>query len=598
VYYSVESVYIVNFLPPPSQPIGANKHSTSMSNPGNTGGTSATSQTKAKGKGYGLENLESARKFLDELNFLDTTDTPTDTNLAYILRQVAAQVGKIPQAKVHAKALIATALIIEENAYLSSGAIILQRVEEQIQKLTTVPVTEKLTKISNRAVEETKRLEDKGADVVKRIEDAATHLVKDVTDHLARTPPPTLTNGPPNSYAQAAGRLPRTMHPHVAQRPAILDRRHIAERQILIDHTQDASHPVPKTLTPGEWVAKGNLAIEETFKAERLAASQAGASWDQPKVIASSMLRNGGILLELNSKEAALQVRNKQQAFTDNLGIGWTVKAKTWSIKIKFVPITTDLARLGLFQRICSDSDIPVGSISSLRWLRAPQNRNPRQTAAHVIARFNSPEAANKILKDGVIVNGERLLTDKLETEPMRCANCNLYDHLAAECKNCTACANCTRPHKTGECDVRGDPSKFRCVNCKGIGHAAWSQSCPEYERRLGILRSTRIHYRFFVTEEEWTWEKRWDPRGVPTYHRHSPGPRPTQARPPQRQPSRPPSTLPGPPRQSTQPPQHYSQPPRTRDTDLGAYGFEFRRGPGHRWSDEEYDFDNPPYFP
>jgi hypothetical protein len=123
-----------------------------MSNLGNMGGSSATSQAKTKGKGNGFENLDSARKFLDELNFLDTTDTPTDTNLAYILHQVAAQVRKIPQAKVHAKALIATAIIIEENTYHSTGIIILQRVEEQIQKLTMAPVTEKLTKISNRAI--------------------------------------------------------------------------------------------------------------------------------------------------------------------------------------------------------------------------------------------------------------------------------------------------------------------------------------------------------------------------------------------------------------------------------------------------------------
>jgi hypothetical protein len=108
-----------------------------MSNLRNTGGSSATSQAKTKGKGNGFENLDSAKKILDELNFLDTTDTPTDTNLAYILRQVAAQVGKIPQAKVHAKALITTAIIIEENSYQLTGSIILQRVEEQIQKLTT-----------------------------------------------------------------------------------------------------------------------------------------------------------------------------------------------------------------------------------------------------------------------------------------------------------------------------------------------------------------------------------------------------------------------------------------------------------------------------
>jgi hypothetical protein len=319
-----------------------------MTAPGN-GGVSTTA-TRSKGKGNGFNDIGSAWKFLDDMNYLKDTDEPTDTNIAYILRHVAVQNGKIPLTKAHARVLIATAMLMEEVVYQKTGEIILGKIEEQILRLTTVPVTEKLTKISNWAVEETKNLEDKGKEIIERIDKARTQLLKMVTEQIAQALLSSQTSGPPNTYVQAVGRYPRTQLTQIEPCPAILDRQHIADRQILIDFTRDSSQTPPKALSPVEWVTKGNLAIEAVFRSKKQDTSQSGSTWVHPKVVAVLTLGNGGIILEFDYKEVAVRARNKQRSLAEHLGAGWTVKEKGWSIKVKFVPISTDLDRLGLYQ--------------------------------------------------------------------------------------------------------------------------------------------------------------------------------------------------------------------------------------------------------
>ena len=99
-----------------------------------------------------------------------------------------------------------------------------------------------------------------------------------------------------------------------------------------------------------------------------------------------------------------------------------------------------------------------------------------------------------------------------IEDEPLRCLNCQKFGmgHLAGECQHPAVCAHCGHAHKTWDCTDRGNPAKYRCINCQQAGHASWDPHCPEFIKRKNERRHAKGAHKYFVTNEEWTWEKSW----------------------------------------------------------------------------------------
>ncbi|KAG1790544.1 uncharacterized protein HD556DRAFT_1213301, partial [Suillus plorans] len=76
----------------------------------------------------------------------------------------------------------------------------------------------------------------------------------------------------------------------------------------------------------------------------------------------------------------------------------------------------------------------------------------------------------------------------KNKREPIRCAKCQRYGHIARDCiQHHDTCANCTEEHRTSECTNK---DLTRCVSCKTDNHASWARTCPELERRCTDLDS------------------------------------------------------------------------------------------------------------
>jgi len=81
--------------------------------------------------------------------------------------------------------------------------------------------------------------------------------------------------------------------------------------------------------------------------------------------------------------------------------------------------------------------------------------------------------------------------------------------HLAAKCEAPNTCSMCGKEHKTAEC-TESENDKFWCVNCKELGHASWDHLHPcflEAGRWLEITDPEHT-YRFFPSQEPWTWEQ------------------------------------------------------------------------------------------
>ncbi|KAF8955481.1 hypothetical protein BDZ97DRAFT_1643949, partial [Flammula alnicola] len=91
-------------------------------------------------------------------------------------------------------------------------------------------------------------------------------------------------------------------------------------------------------------------------------------------VIASIILKNGGVVFELNSEEAADWVKSgdNKEAFTQAFGGAAELKDRATAIKILYLPVSLRETLTGLKHSVESENALPAGTITRLRWLRNP----------------------------------------------------------------------------------------------------------------------------------------------------------------------------------------------------------------------------------
>jgi hypothetical protein len=200
-----------------------------------------------------------------------------------------------------------------------------------------------------------------------------------------------------------------------------------------------------------------------------------------------------------------------EDSFEKNFSSSSVVKDQAASIIIENIPTSFSPEALGKFAKIERDSELPTNSILSVRWIKPLHRRTADQRTVHAIARLNSPEAANRAIREGVIIAGRRSWARKTKKEPRRCLKCQILDanHFAADCQNQEVCGTCGQEHRTTACTEK-DQTKFRCINCNESGHASWDQLCPRFVEKSCKLENANLKssYRFFPCEEAWTWEQ------------------------------------------------------------------------------------------
>ncbi|KIJ10055.1 hypothetical protein PAXINDRAFT_55458, partial [Paxillus involutus ATCC 200175] len=129
----------------------------------------------------------------------------------------------------------------------------------------------------------------------------------------------------------------------------------------------------------------------------------------------------------------------------------------------------------------------------------------PNQRVAHILLQLADPHSANKVMKDGLYVCKEKLCPHKDKKEPTRCAKCQRWGHIAANCHaECDACATCGEEHRSSECTSQ---NVRYCVSCENSGHASNDRHCPTYEQECAILdaRHPENSMPYFPTNESWT---------------------------------------------------------------------------------------------
>lgn len=449
----------------------------------------------------------------------------------------------------------AVALCLEQFQKENVVRDLTTKAKEEITE-AKVEAMEILQKMAEKVEEGMRKAQEKMEEsIAKNVSEANTQAQtrressRNTTDGRATSPGnPGGTQQP--SYAQAlASQAPRTPETEGIQIPYFANsaggvkalddikaREARRAKQILVDGI-DGVTSATDGLNCKELVEKANIAWEALPK------SRARDEFDDPedegdgenisrpenvRFIAAMKLRNGGVVFDCNSAYGIDWLRHSsiKQEFERNFGGSAVVKNRAFTLIIGYLPVRLK-DQLGS-AHMCTaierdnDDDIRLGSIKKLRWMRNPEvSWNRSQQFAHALVTIDDKQTANNIIRNGIIVEGERRWVKKTEDEPKRCYRCQLIDpgHRAATCTRPEVCANCrSTEHQTGKCKAK--PTERRCASCtlgkRKNNHASWDRYCPVYIERKSALRdrAPENHFRFYPDEHEaWTWEQRYELR-------------------------------------------------------------------------------------
>ena len=131
-------------------------------------------------------------------------------------------------------------------------------------------------------------------------------------------------------------------------------------------------------------------------------------------------LCNGGILLEMLSKEAAqwLSVSSNLENLSTATGGELLIKARTFNIVVPFLPTSMVIKEVDILCAIEEDNKLPHRSITMACWIKPPCRRENEQCIAHAMFHMSSPEAANRLILDGLYHDMEHLHPVKDKKEP------------------------------------------------------------------------------------------------------------------------------------------------------------------------------------
>ena len=250
-------------------------------------------------------------------------------------------------------------------------------------------------------------------------------------------------------------------------------------------------------------------------KAEAALANMTPAPPEGTSIQEAIKLRNGSMILQFTTKEAAEWLRTpaNEATFTKKFDPGATIRERVHPIMVPRIPITFDPNNAAHLREAEEVNRLPNGTIKKARWIKPEYRRMPGQACTHAIFTITSVAAANILLKDGIYIDNARTFPKKLKFEPKQCMKCRKWGHFAANCRAETdTCGTCGGQHRTSECTA----DKKYCVSCRTDAHSSWDRNCPEFIRKC--VEYNNFHPEnnliYFPTDEDWTMTAR--PHRIP----------------------------------------------------------------------------------
>jgi hypothetical protein len=223
------------------------------------------------------------------------------------------------------------------------------------------------------------------------------------------------------------------------------------------------------------------------------------------------LLRGGGALLHMNDGTAVQWLKANMEEFLTRMGGMSVYKERLCNVVLRFVPVSFDPVAEGALKVVSEDNGLPKGALVKARWIKPLERRRPGQRVAHAVLGFSDPSAANRVIRDGVWIDGSKVHGYKLLSEPVRCLKCQRIGagHIAADCKNDhEVCAQCGEDHRTSTCAVTDE--ERACTNCKVAkldhkGHGAADHTCPFFKDKLhhSLGRNSDAPYPYFLVSKD-----------------------------------------------------------------------------------------------
>jgi len=441
--------------------------------------------------GQEVRNAETGRRFLDRIGLTEHSEPMTPPHLANVLFHASQIRGITP---TQCSTLRAAAFLLREIDISSQADTLISRLTPQIELSIVGAISPQIArvwetseKLGNLKDElETSRLKlDNSIETIAsqqnpqatedshdRLQQMASEL-SDIKTTITGLKDAIMNQDPAPqrpSYKEAllnhTGPMGNACHPSDHARAQVA----VKERQVLIDLAKD--HPVSKQIC----TRKELITIFQT-----LFTSIEDNTAPDLSLKTLTVLRNGGILLELPSKEAALWLKTGTNCakLATASGGDLTIRSRTYNIVVPFVPTSTDIEEPDTLRAIEDDNDLPLSCITAARWIKPPHRRENAQRVAHAMFHMSTPETANKLILDGLYHNMERLRPVKDKKEPMHCLKCQRWGHMAKDCRETNdTCGTCAENHRTNACTAY---KTFRCANCDSKAHGSWSRQCPEF---------------------------------------------------------------------------------------------------------------------
>ena len=456
-----------------------------------------------------IRGPETAKKWLTENELTLKGEELTMSTMAATLIQLCS--GRFPQPKEMICGMRAIAICMEKIIHTRYTTNALDTVKEQVDDI----VKEAKDAIEELVGEVRTVMKDTEEQLKKQKETRTSNDVEKIIEKAVQS-------ATKPTYAQA---LANSANPCTATRDLQIKndakaRSKLHRRQIILDG-DDATKEQASKLTLKELILKANLALEKLDEdmAEVLQDDN-NERPDNTKFVAARILKNGGILFEMESENGTNWLKQPKitKAFENCFPGVVTVKGNNYQVVVQFLPVRLRNHLDELHAVIENENNLTKGSIANFRWLRNPDNWGANQIKAHAVISLRYRTDANNIINGGLLIDGSRHDTRKLEEDPKCCFRCQIIGlgHTATSCKSQEACSNCAKDHTTSEC--RATWAEFSCATCKKDkrqdDHTSWDRQCPAFIEEKARLRDRKPenHFRFFPTEHEpWTWVRHED---------------------------------------------------------------------------------------
>ncbi|EIW77848.1 hypothetical protein CONPUDRAFT_61496, partial [Coniophora puteana RWD-64-598 SS2] len=343
---------------------------------------------------------------------------------------------------------------------------------------------------------------EKWAEVVAKkaieavVERATNSLVASLSPHVARVQDAAISLADTNKRLETSTRTDITTGnpstPKAGPRPSFRDvvtqalkdpqseaqlnqaaKASIKRRQIMFDIPPEAT-AYPTTLSAKETASRLQLILDATKMDES----------PELKIRNVSRPQRTCILVEMLTEDAADWLRSPTGAssLASILGDDLHYRPQAFNVFVKFIPLPTEITAPDVLRSCEEANGLYRGALMAARWARAPIKRRPDQRFAHAVVYCRDPITANGLIMNGMVADHDKLSVRKDKKEPIRCAKCQLWGHVAALClAPRDTCAQCGEDHRTANCNNHG---AMHCASCKKSTHASWDRNCPVAEQK------------------------------------------------------------------------------------------------------------------